>query len=165
MSKGKHLAPKTRTGRVSALTLGLILGLFLAMSIPTAAAPWTMKVTGGGWASAGSTDFSLTMSASDTGGQWQYDREGQSLADLTMHGTIDCLWVSEDEAVAVMSGPTTHVSVGSWADYTAIAVMEGGNGSGDKVRIWSVSSGWDCTIGNTSFPGTYFDGTINIRTR
>lgn len=43
MSKGKHLAPKTRTGRLSALTLGLILGLFLAMSIPAGAGNGTIK--------------------------------------------------------------------------------------------------------------------------
>lgn len=38
MAKGKHIAPKTRTGRASWGIVGLVFGLFLAMSFPVGAA-------------------------------------------------------------------------------------------------------------------------------
>jgi hypothetical protein len=44
MSRGRHLAPKTRAGRVTWLSLGLALGLFLAMSIPAGAESRTDKI-------------------------------------------------------------------------------------------------------------------------
>ena len=37
MSRGRHIAPKTRSGRVSWGVLGLVMGLFLAMAIPAGA--------------------------------------------------------------------------------------------------------------------------------
>ena len=107
------------------------------MTIPAGAASWSEKVTGGGWASAGGTEFSLTMSGSDFGGQWQYYRT-DGLTNIA-HGTVDCIHAAGDESYAVMSGPVTHVTAGSTfieGDIWSIAVLEGGKGSGDKVRIW-----------------------------
>lgn len=139
-----------------------MLGLFLAMAIPVGAASWEDKVTGGGWATADGTDFSLTMSASDVGGEWQYSRaDGSEIA----HGTIECLFVAPDLSYAVMSGPVTHVAAGSLfaeGDTWTIAVLEGGEGSGDRVRIWNAAQ---CGAYSGSYPGTYFDGNINIRAK
>jgi hypothetical protein len=161
MHRGTHRAPTK--GRSRYLVVLLVIGMFAALALPASGASWEDKVTGGGWASAGDTDFSLTMSASDVGGQWQYTREEQASATaLTMHGTIDCLYVADDLSYAVMSGPVTNVSVGTFGDTVTIAVEEGGVGSGDRVRIWAGST---CGSYTGSFPGTYFDGNVNIRSK
>lgn len=145
--------------------IAIALGLMLALALPAVAANWSQKVTGGGLASAGGADFSLTMSASDVGGQWQYSRT-DGVTNIA-HGTIDCIFVSDDETHAVMSGPVTHVEAGttfSEGDTWTIAVQEGGKGSGDSVRIWERGD-TTCTEYNGGYPGTYFDGNINIRTK
>lgn len=54
------------------------------------------------------------MSAADISGedkgQWQYTRaDGVNIA----HGTIDCVFVAENQSYAVMSGPVTHVEAGT----------------------------------------------------
>lgn len=122
---------------------------------------WSVKVTGGGDALAGGTAFSLTMSATDDSGQFQYARDG-----LVMHGTINCTFVAEDESYAVMSGVVTHAPVPApgfvEGAEVSIAVQEGGNGAGDAVRIWPSSL---CGEYGGGFPGSYYDGNINIRTR
>lgn len=141
--------------------IAIALGLTLALAIPAVAASWTEKVTGGGWASAGGDDFSLTMSASDVGGQWQYSRT-DGVTNIA-HGTIDCIYVHEDQSYAVMSGPVTHVEAGTTfaeGDTWSIAVQEGGKGSGDRVRIWEADH---CDEYDGGFPGIYFDGNVNIR--
>lgn len=135
----------------------------LAMTIPAGAASWSEKVTGGGWASAGGTEFSLTMSASDLGGQWQYYRT-DGVSNIA-HGTVTCLYVAPGESYAVMSGPVTNVSAGTTfveGDIWSIAVLEGGRGSGDRVRIWK---GDHCEAYAGSYPGIYYDGNINIRVK
>lgn len=123
---------------------------------------WSVKVTGGGDATAGGVDFSLTMSASDVGGQWQYtSADGTQVA----HGTIETLVVAEDLSSAYMSGPVAHVSAGTTfteGESWTIAVLEDGDGSGDKVRICKTSN---CGNGGASYPGIYYDGNINIRSK
>ncbi len=162
MSRGRHVARTGQPAKVTWGVIGLLLGLALALAIPAGAASWSEKVTGGGWASAGGTDFSLTMSASDVGGQWEYVRaDGSQIA----HGTVACVYIHPDLSYAVMSGPVTHVAAGSLfveGETWTIAVREGGEGSGDQVRIWK---GDNCGAYADSYPGTYFDGNVNIRTR
>jgi hypothetical protein len=147
--------------------IAVALGVAVALSLPVGAASWTEKVTGGGWASAGSTDFSLTMSAADikgdVKGQWQYYRT-EGVTNIA-HGTIDCLYVEPDRSYAVMSGPVTHVDAGTTfveGERWTIAVREGGNGSGDQVRI---AQGIACGPYGGVYPGTYYDGNVNIRVR
>ena len=48
MSRGRHIAPKTRSGRTRWGVLGLVLGLILAMSLPALAGGPTVSITGGG---------------------------------------------------------------------------------------------------------------------
>lgn len=147
--------------------IAVALGLMLAMSIPAGAASWSEKVTGGGWASAGSADFSLTMSAADikgeVKGQWQYYRT-DGVTNIA-HGTIDCIYVGPDQSYAVMSGPVTQVSAGTTfveGETWTIAVREGGNGSGDQVRI---AQSIACGPYGGGYPGTYYDGNVNIRVK
>lgn len=64
-----------------------------------------------------------------------------------------------------MYGPVTHVAAGSLfveGDTWTIAVLEGGEGSGDGVRIWNAAL---CGAYSGNYPGTYFDGNINIRAK
>ena len=151
---------KTTANRWAVIAVAL--GLMLAMAIPAGAASWSEKVTGGGWASAGA-DFSLTMSGSDVGGQWQYYRT-DGLTNIA-HGTIDCIYTHPDQSYAVMSGPVTRVDAGTTfaeGDTWSIAVLEGGKGSGDRVRIWK---GDHCGPYGGSYPGVYYDGNVNIRVK
>ena len=49
MSRGRHIAPKTRSGRTRWGVLGLVLGLILALSLPAfAGGPAQVSITGGG---------------------------------------------------------------------------------------------------------------------
>lgn len=165
LGAGKETPMVRTTNRWTVVAVAL--GMMLAVAIPAGAASWTQKVTGGGWASAGGADFSLTMSAADikgeVKGQWQYSRT-DGVTNIA-HGTIDCIYVAEGESYAVMSGPVTHVSQSSLfvvGDTWSIAVLEGGNGSGDRVRIWRDDH---CGAYAGSYPGIYYDGNINIRTK
>lgn len=158
---------RTETKRNRWAVIATALGLMLAMAIPAGAASWSEKVTGGGQASAGGADFSLTMSAADirgeVKGQWQYSRT-DSVTNIA-HGTIDCIYVEPDQSYAVMSGPVTHVASSALfveGETWTIAVREGGNGSGDEVRIWK---GDHCGPYGGGYPGTYYDGNVNIRVK
>lgn len=156
-------------GRISKWgVMPIAVGLVLAVSIPAGAASWSEKVTGGGQASAGGNDFSVTTSASDVGGQIQYSRSGQPIPDLSMHATVECLTVAEDGLSAVAAGPafaqvdpSGAVFDGAWLQ---IEVLEGGKGSGDRVRVrlLSEAEAMDCTPSG-SYPGVVYDGNFNIR--
>ena len=136
----------------------------LALSAAVAAAAgWSEKATGGGQAMAGSTPFSVTMSVSDSGGQFQYSRD-----DLVFHGVADCLFVPDDETYAVLSGDITHAAVPNGVFQegarVSIAILEGGEGAGDRVRVWAADA---CSAGayGGAYPGIFVDGNVNIRTR
>lgn len=142
----------------------------LLMALPVGAASWTDKVTGGGQAASGGIDFSITVSASDVGGQMQYSRFGQAVADLSMHATVECVNVAGDGSYAVAAGPafaqddpSGAVFAGAWMQ---VEVWEGGIGSGDRVRVRLLSKATadDCAASG-SYPGVVWDGNFNIRSK
>ena len=140
------------------MTVGLVLGLALAMAAPVAAGSWSEKVTGGGQFLAGATAFSVTTSASDVGGQIQYSRSGYSF-----HATVECLEVSTDGSSAVAAGPArgqdgTVLAVDAWAK---LEVLEGGDGP-DRVRVVVHSGEVNCTP-TGSYPGEAVDANFTIR--
>jgi hypothetical protein len=140
-----------------------------------AGAAWDEKITGGGQAIAGGVHFSITVSAweDSTGsaaGQMEYSRAGQSMADLSMHITVECLGVWDDRAVA--AGPAwTQYDPGNWynpANWVIVNIHEGGIGAGDTVRVYQSTPGaaaLACNTFPTSFPGTVYDGNFNIRSK
>jgi hypothetical protein len=138
-------------------------------------APEPANVTGGGQASSGGTDFSITVSARNDGygnvsGQMEYSREGQSVADLSMHATVECLSFFEGGTVAVAAGPASAQNDPSGAVFTdawmVVEIQEGGTGSGDAVRVRLLSEEDAlaiCEEPSGTFPGTIYDGNFNIR--
>lgn len=123
---------------------------------------WSQKVTGGGEFTAGSTDFSLAVSASDVGGQIQY-----SSPNVSFHATAECLFVSEDGETAVAAGPAWGqdgfgVADGSWAK---IEIREGGdNADRVRVRLFAGEPPNGCAPSGV-FPGVATDANFTIRTR
>jgi len=144
-------------------TVLLVMIALLSLTIPVGAAGWSEKVTGGGEAMAGKTPFSITVSAwkdemGNTAGQIQYSRPA-----LTFHASVKCLCLYEDENVAVVAGPVRKSS--SWA---VVEVLEGGVGSGDRVRVRLMAEAAAraaCASPSGSFPGVIYDGNFNIRTK
>lgn len=158
MSKGRHRVRQERSGRGSSMTVGLVLGLALAMAAPVAADSWSEKVTGGGQFLAGGTAFSVTTSASDTGGQIQYSR-----SDLSFHATVECVEVSADGSTAVTAGPArgqdgTVLAPDAWVK---LEVQEGGDNP-DRVRVVLHTGAVDCTP-TGSYPGVAVDANFTIR--
>lgn len=147
----------------------------LVLALPAGAA-WEEKVTGGGQGHSGSIYFSITVSAWDgPAGQMEYSREGQSVPDLSMHATIECLKIASSNEEAFAAGPVRAqndpdglVDEGDWM---ILGIKEGGVGSGDTVRVQiEPQSSVDlntCRVTNQSpvFPGLIHDGNFNIRTR
>jgi hypothetical protein len=148
------------------LSFVITIMLALVIALPAGAA-WTMKVTGGGQARAGGTDFSITVSAKDTGsgdvtGQMEYSR-----SDLAMHASVKCLGFFNDGSVAVAAGPAKaqigHIDEGAWM---VVEIQEGGKGSGDRVRVRLMSQSSAKAVCNSpsgSFPGAIYDGNFNLR--
>jgi hypothetical protein len=159
------------------ITLGVVLALAatasLLMALPAGAASWAEKVTGGGQGMSGGVHFSITVSAWDgPAGQMEYSREGQSVPDLSMHATVECLGIHSggEEAVAVgpasvQYDPAGQVQPGQWM---VVEIKEGGIGYGDTVRVRLMSETTalaTCATPSGSFPGTIYDGNFNIRTK
>ena len=158
MSRGRHRIRRDKTGRGSSMTVGLVLGLALAMAIPVGASSWSEKITGGGQFLAGSTAFSVTTSASDAGGQIQYSR-----SDLSFHATVDCVEVSADGTSAVAAGRAwgqegTVLAADAWVK---LEVKEGGDDP-DRVRVVIHTGAVDCTP-TGSYPGVATDANFTIR--
>jgi len=152
------------------LLLSVILAIVLVIVLTTTVfASWDEKVTGGGLASVGGVEFSITVSAwgdaETLGGQIEYSR-----SDLCMHATVECMEVFAEGTKAVLAGPvraqydpTSYVQEGYWL---VVNVLEGGIGAGDQVRVYQVTEAQAraaCAIEPSSFPGTIYDGNFNIR--
>jgi hypothetical protein len=159
------------------ITLGVVLALAatasLLMALPAGAASWAEKVTGGGQGMAGGVHFSITVSAWDgPAGQMEYSREGQSLPDLSMHGTVECLGLFSDNTVAVAAGPASvqydPAGLIGPGDWMVVEISEGGVGYGDRVRVRLMSENAalaTCNQPSGLFPGLIYDGNFNIRTK
>ena len=160
--------------RTLIMTVLLVIAL-IAIAAPVGAASWEIKVTGGGEATVGGVDFSITASAKQdvnggVTGQMQYSRSGQSIADLSVHGTVKCIGVFSDGAVAVLAGPTkeqndpgNQLDPGDWM---VVEIKEGGVGSGDKMSVRLKSEAQaklNCTSPSGSYPGIIYDGNFNIQ--
>lgn len=148
----------------------LVVALVLLTALPATAAGWTEKVTGGGQAVAGGTEFSITTSAwedteGNVGGQIEYSR-----SDLSFHAKVECFGLFSGGDVAVAAGPakvqddpTGFIGAGEWA---VIEILEGGKGSGDRVRVRLMSESAAtglCESPSGTFPGLIYDGNFNIR--
>lgn len=152
------------------LAFVLVAALFIAL--PVGAASWAHKVTGGGQASAGGIDFSITVSAWKDGdgasaGNIEYDRPG-----VNFHAKVECMGVFDGGSKAVAAGPGWNQEGTSWlneGNWVIVNVHEGGVGAGDEVRVYQGSSEnamASCSDGPVGgFPGTVFDGNFNIRSK
>ena len=148
----------------------LVVVLLIALVVPAHVASWSEKITGGGQASAGGTCFSITVSAWSTAegedaGQMEYSRVG-----LSMHAKIQCVSIHDDGTVAVVAGPAdaqndSIIGEGAWM---VVEILEGGVGSGDRVRVRLMSEEAArnvCDNPSNSFPGLIYDGNFNIRSK
>jgi len=149
----------------------LAIVLLIALVVPAHAA-WSEKITGGGQAIAGGTYFSITVSAWTTAegedaGQMEYSR-----SNLSIHAKIQCVGIHDDGTVAVVAGPADVqndpdglVGTGAWM---VVEILEGGVGSGDRVRVRLMSREDACSVCGTpshSFPALIYDGNFNIRSK
>ena len=147
----------------------LVVALLLLMVLPTAAAGWEARITGGGQAIAGGTELSITTSAwldakGHAGGQIEYSRSG-----LSFHATVECMGTFSEDNVAVAAGPAWAQDgttlLGEWG---VIEILEGGNGAGDRVRVRMMSEEdalGVCATPSGTFPGYVYDGNFNIRVK
>jgi len=146
----------------------LAIVLLIALVVPAHAA-WSEKITGGGQAIAGGY-FSITVSAWTTAegedaGQMEYSR-----SNLSIHAKIKCVCIYGDVAVVagpadVQNDPDGIVGSGAWM---VVEILEGGVGSGDKVRVRlksEVVARDICENPSYSFPGLIYDGNFNIRSK
>jgi hypothetical protein len=176
----------TLTQEASLMKVYKIVSLSTALLLILASAAftggWSEKVTGGGQVAAGTCVLTITMSAwsNDAGGfsgQMEYSRDQgtcSSAPPVSVHATVECLTLSADGTKAVLAGPIQTVQndpnglvqADSWL---VLHVLEGGVGSGDRVRALVVTEAValaDCLDGpGTSFPGVVVDGNIKIRER
>ena len=126
----------------------LTIFILLVATSPTLAASWEDKITGGGQAYAPvGCNFSITVSAWDdvdgnSAGNMEYSRDEiscPSLAPLSMHSKVECVGLfTGDVAVAAgpvwgQNDPNSLIKEGSWL---VVNIMEGGVGSGDRVRVY-----------------------------
>ena len=152
------------------LVLLMVVVLLTALVVPAHAA-WNEKITGGGQARVGTSgaSFSITVSAwtSDgvDAGQMEYSRVG-----FCMHAKIKCVGIHDGGNVAVVAGPAdaqndTILGEGTWM---VVEILEGGVGSGDKVRVRlmpEAAARLVCDTPSYSFPATIYDGNFNIRSK
>jgi len=155
------------------LVLLMVVVLLTAVAAPANVASWEEKITGGGQASSGSTYFSITVSAWTAdegvaaGGQMEYSR-----SNLSIHAKVQCVGIHDDGTVAVVAGladvqndPDGLVGSGVWM---VVEILEGGVGSGDKVRVrlmTEAAARGVCETPSYSFPATIYDGNFNIRSK
>lgn len=142
----------------------LMLGLITSLAL----AGWADKITGGGQAMAGGTQFSITVSAWDDGsggvaGQMEYSR-----TSLSMHASVECVGLFNEGTVGVAAGPVRFQEGSMAGDWMVVEILEGGVGSGDRVRVRVMSI--DAALGvcgkpSGTFPGTIYDGNFNLRSR
>jgi hypothetical protein len=162
--------------KVNILGLVLLLAVVLLTTLvaPAHVESWNEKITGGGQAVAGGAYFSITVSAwtTDDGdaGQMEYSRP-----NLSIHAKIQCVRIHSiygDGDVAIVAGPADAQNdpaglIGS-GDWMVVEILEGGVGSGDKVRVRLMSEAAArivCDNPSLSFPGLIYDGNFNIRSK
>ena len=149
-------------------TVLLVMTALLLLTIPAGAAGWSERITGGGQAVAGGTEFSITVSAwkdaaGNAAGQIEYSRP-----TLIFHATVECLCLHGDVAVAAGPVRVQHdpgLAVGSDA-WVVVEMLEGGVGSGDRVSVRFISQAEaeaKCATPSGSYPGLIYDGNFNIR--
>ena len=117
MSHGKHRMSKTRSGRLSWLSTGLVIGLLAAMSLPvTAAGGPTDKATGSGyWTNSAELDFYGEFNAHEA-----FDNRAakgallQQLTDGSSGFTVDVTGVVVGDGYACFWG-ITDSAWGVWA--------------------------------------------------
>ncbi len=158
------------TGIVALAVTGVFAGTTLAVSGP--------KVTGGAQSIfSGAIEFSLTANAIETSkgvkGIIQYSRENQAVADLFMHAKVQCYGIVGDGglgSVAVVAGPCEPQldPGGACVDWLVIWIEEGGTGSGDAVRVFTLpmlEAVDSCKAPDLadSFPGLVAEGEFKIR--
>jgi len=160
-----------KKANILGLVLLMVVVLLTAIVAPANVASWEEKITGGGQAVAGSTHFSITVSAwtadegEAAGGQMEYSR-----SNLSIHAKIQCVCIYGDVAVVagpadVQNDPDGIVGSGAWM---VVEILEGGVGSGDKVRVRLKSEEVArdiCENPSYSFPGLIYDGNFNIRSK
>ena len=129
------------------------------------------KVTGGAETiTAAGVTFSMTVNGITTNkglkGNIHYSRESTAgEPELFVHASVECLHVSADGMEAEIAGPAmiqANTIGASTNDWFAVAVQEGGTGSGDSVRARFVPAGFVCN-GENSFPGDVMEGEFKIR--
>ncbi len=158
-----------------------------ACGLSTALAGIGPKVTGGaGSITAGGVEFSLAANAIETGkfdpetgeqgevkGSIQYSRNQQGDVDaLHVHATTTMYDIGDEGVKAVVCGPAEAQfdpsgAVGS-DDYLVVNLLEGGTGSGDRVRVRllsgkEVKANCSDARSNDSFPGIVNEGEFKIR--
>lgn len=154
------------------LSITLITSILLVLAAPSAFAGGP-KITGGAdRINAGGTIISMTVNSINTSngikGSIQYSREANNgAAELFVHASSYCMWISADGLRAVVAGPAMVQSGVSGGEWFFAAIQEGGTGYGDMVRAGfaTMTQGMDaCTNGESSFPGLVEEGEFKIRT-
>ena len=139
------------------------------------------KLTGGAEdISAGGVTISVAAHALMTGkglkGQFQYTRENQAIADLVLHGTVQCAGFGTNGTsgndIAVVTGPgVAQIDDGgsfSPGDWIVIGIEDVAIGSGDKVRVRIEPEGvatafCDDPASLLNFPGIVIEGEFKVR--
>lgn len=122
MARGRHLAPKTRTGRSRWTSVGLASALFLAIAFPVAAASWTEKATGNMVAAGQYSGLAIDLAAfeEDGGtyrGQGQYDFNGNA---YHIDGTGGGVCIDVAAGTVTIWGPA-NIQAGSFTNGTIVA--------------------------------------------
>lgn len=140
-------------------TILSIVMILTVLSPAVANGRWDSQVTGGVTASAGVV-FDLDVSSRTDGdtvkGQIQYTREAQgSTAALSMHATVECVYVDASTGNVAIRGPV-NVQDGSWGSFVTVEIRA----DGAAVRVHD-GSGTNCGY-TGSFPGAVQEGSFNF---
>jgi len=152
------------------LVLLMVVVLLTALVAPAHVASWDDKITGGGQA----INFSITVSAWTTeegdAGQMEYSR-----SNLSMHAKVERveIYYCNGNVAAVVAGPVDAQYdpdgyIPSNGDWMVVQILEGGVGSGDRVRvqvIWEEDVDAKFETPECIFPGLILDGNFNIRSK
>ena len=150
MSRGRHIATKTQTGRSKWLVLGLVLGLFLAMSLPVAAIPPDRCATIQGGTITDSADNPLSVGFDEFGYNYQahlfvgtYDS-----SDRNIDGTY---W-------GIVADYVDDVLIMKWSNSWLANVDCNDDGKLDRGLV-GISLGWL----TNEVTGDYFDSDGNVQ--
>lgn len=173
MSRGRHIASRTRSGRVSWGVLGLVLGLFLAMAMPAFAGGSADKATGSGdWINGQGLDFYAEFNAHE--GKDGRPAKGslyQNLDDGTGGFTVEVDAVMVFDGYACFGG-NTDSAWGTYAshlnEYRWTTVVDGGSGltetGDDYLRggwVGTSAPSW-CLNGDTASNNAWYGGNVQI---